>query len=134
MFPLGLLTREILKFVEVGKILVVGEDLKRVSSTKKIVSPFSEGKDDRSNLQIGGMVVAFSIGEGIGDVGDRMPPIILFLREDCTNSDTRAVGFDMERVIGSGHGKSGVFLPDKISQTLRNICQTTNPISTDTRP
>ena len=27
-----------------------------------------------------------------------------------------------------------VFLPDKISQTLRNVCQTTNLISTDTRP
>jgi len=30
--------------------------------------------------------------------------------------------------------KPVVFLPDKISQTLRNVCQTTNLISTDTRP
>ena len=106
LFPMGLLMREVLGFVEIGEVLVVGKDFKCMGGTKEVVSPFSKGADDSGHFQVGSVVVSFSIGKGFGDVGDRVPPIILFLGENCTDSNARAIGFNTKWIIDGRHGES----------------------------
>jgi len=50
LFPPGLLTREVLEFAEIGKVLVIGKDFKWVGSTKEIMSPFSESEDNSGHF------------------------------------------------------------------------------------
>jgi len=50
LFPSSLSAREILRFAEIDEVLMIGEDLKWVSSTEEIVSPFCESKDDSCHL------------------------------------------------------------------------------------
>ena len=62
LFPSGLTTREILGFSEIGEVLMIGEHLKWMGGTKEIVLPFCKGKDNSSHLQVGGVVISFSVG------------------------------------------------------------------------
>ena len=87
LFPSGLTTREVLGFSEIRKVLVVGKDFKWMSSPEEVVSPLCKGEDDSGHFQVGSVIVAFGIGEGLGNVGDRMPSIFLFLGENRTDSN-----------------------------------------------
>ena len=80
MGPSSLLMIEILGFFEVGEILMVGEDLKRVDGVDKVVTPFLQGENDGSHLQVCSMVILFCVGERMRDESDRVPDAILLLQ------------------------------------------------------
>ena len=64
--PASLSTREFTRVLEIGQILVVGEDRDGVRSSLQVLLPFDESEDDGEELSIIYVVVAFCRGEGLG--------------------------------------------------------------------
>ena len=58
---------------EVGEVLVVGEDLHRERGTVKIVAPGLQGTKYCKEFAVVDVVVALGGGEGLREVGTRVP-------------------------------------------------------------
>ena len=57
--PVGLLSREFARVLEIRQILVIGEDRDRVRSPLQVLFPFNKGEDNSKELVIIDVVVSF---------------------------------------------------------------------------
>jgi len=58
---------------EVGKVLMVGEDLNQERGAVEVVSPGLKGTDDSEEFAIIDVIVLFCLRERLGEVGTGMP-------------------------------------------------------------
>ena len=63
--PVSLSSREFAQVLEIGQILVVGEDGDRVRSSLQVLLPFHKSEDNGEELTIIYVVVALGRGEGL---------------------------------------------------------------------
>ena len=93
--PSGLMSGEEFCGIEVFKGLVICNNLDLVYRSLKIGTPFLESRKDCEEFFIMDFVVKLSGLHGSGEEGDRMDfiGIGVELREDCSNSIVRCIGF-----------------------------------------
>ena len=99
--PACLSTIECLGLAEVGKIFVVGEDLYREGGTMEVVTPRLQGVNDGEKFAIIDIVISFSGGEGLRQVGTWVPVAVgVGLEEDgarCMFGGVRGTAKGAER-------------------------------------
>ena len=66
--PASLVTRELARILEVGQVLMVGEDGDRMWGALQVLFPFAQSKDDGEKLSIIDVIVSFCCREGLGEV------------------------------------------------------------------
>ena len=66
--PASLAMRELVQILEVGQVLMVGEDRDRMWGALQVLFPFAQSKDDSKKLLIIDVIVAFCCREGLGEV------------------------------------------------------------------
>ena len=66
--PASLATREFARVLQVGQVLMVGEDRDRMWGALQVLFPFAQSKDDSKKLSIIDVIVAFCCREGLGEV------------------------------------------------------------------
>ena len=92
---------ERLGLAEVGKIFVVGEDLHREGGTMEVVTPRLQGVNDGEKFAIIDIVISFSGGEGLRQVGTWVPVAVgVGLEEDgarCMFGGVRGTAKGAER-------------------------------------
>ena len=97
--PSSLLMRKFTRVLEIGEILVVGEDRDGVRSSLQVLLPFDESEDDGEELSIIYVVVAFCGGEGLGEVGAGVKvSCFIRLHQDGTSGEEGGVGHESEGV------------------------------------
>ena len=95
---MGLAAVERLGLAEISKVLVVGEDLYGEWGTMKIVAPRFQGADDGKEFAVIDIVIPFSGGEGLREVGAGMPVAIgVSLEENGARCVLRGVCGDGKR-------------------------------------
>ena len=77
--PASLSAIEFLWLLEIGKVLMIGPDLKGVCCAHEVVTPFRKGDHDRKHFSIIDLIVVLGGSEGFGEVSDRFPYIMLSL-------------------------------------------------------
>ena len=96
--PACLVAIERLGLVEIGKVLVVSEDLHREGGAMKIVAPGFQGADNSKEFSVVDIVVPLGGGEGLREVGARLPIAVgVSLEEDGARHVFGCVG-------GNGEG------------------------------
>ena len=66
--PASLPAREFARILEVGQVLMVGEDRDRMWGALQVLFPFAQSKDDGEKFLIVDVVVALHSREGLGEV------------------------------------------------------------------
>ena len=66
--PVCLATRELARVLEVGQVLMVGEDGDRMCGALQVLFPLTQSKDDGEKLSIIDVIVVFHCREGLGEV------------------------------------------------------------------
>ena len=66
--PASLAMRELVRILEVGQVLMVGEDGDRMWGALQVLFPFAQSKDDGEKLLIIDIIVSFCCREGLGEV------------------------------------------------------------------
>ena len=113
--PTCLAMVERLGFLEVGKILVVGEDLYREGGTMEIVAPRFQGANDGKEFAVIDIVVPFGGGEGLQQVGAGVPIAVgVSLEENGARCVFRGVCGNSEgggevREVKDGFGEEETF-------------------------
>ena len=101
---------ECLGLAEIGKVLVVSEDLHRKGRAMKIVAPGFQGADNSKEFMVIDVVVPLSGGEGLQEVGAGMPIAIgVGLEEDGARRVFRGVRGNREggREVGEVKDRFG---------------------------
>ena len=81
--PTCLAVVERLGLAKIGKVLVVSENLYWEGGAMEVVAPRLQGTNDGKEFAVVDVVVAFGWGEGLGEVGTRVPVTIgIGLEED----------------------------------------------------
>ena len=89
---------ECLGLAEISKVLVVGEDLYGEWGTMEIVAPRFQGADDSKEFAVIDIVIPFSGGEGLREVGAGMPVTVgVSLEENGARHMLRGVRGDGKR-------------------------------------
>ena len=82
---------------EVGKVLVVGEDLDGKWGSVEVVSPGFQGSDDGKEFPIIDVIVSFCWREQLGEIGARVPIAVrISLQEDGARGIFGSVSGDGE--------------------------------------
>ena len=102
--PTRLAAVERLGLAEIGKVLVVSEDLYRKGRAMKIVAPRFQGADNGKEFVVVDVIVSFCGGEGLREVGTRVPIAVgISLEEDGARRVFRGVSGNSE--VGGEVGK-----------------------------
>ena len=113
--PARLAAIERLGLVEIGKVLVVSEDLHWEGGAMKIVAPGFQGTDNSKEFSVVDIVVPLSRGEGLREVGAWVPIAIgVSLEEDGARRMLRGIRGDRKggREVGEvedGFGEEKTF-------------------------
>ena len=95
--PASLSMRKFTRVLEIGEILVVGEDRDGVRSSLQVLLPLDESKDDSEELSIIYVVVAFCGGEDLGEVSTGVKvSCFIRLHQDGTSGEEGGVGHESE--------------------------------------
>ena len=79
--PACLSTIKCLGLTEIGQVFVVGEDLYWKRGAMEVVTPRLQGANDGEEFTVVDIIVALRRGEGLREVGTRMPlPIGISLK------------------------------------------------------
>ena len=70
--PASLSSREFARVLEIGQVLMIGEDGDRVRSSLQILFPFRESKDNSKEFPIIDVIVALGQREGLGKISARV--------------------------------------------------------------
>ena len=98
--PTRLSTVKRLGLSEISKVLMVGKDLYRERGTVEVVTPRLQGANNGEKFAIIDIIVTLGGGEGLGEVGTRMPIAVgIGLKEDGARRVFGCVGGNGE---GSG--------------------------------
>ena len=90
--PTRLATVKRLGLTEIGQVLVVGKDLYGKGGTMEIVAPRFQGANDGEEFTVIDIIVSFGGGEGLGEIGTRVPVTVgISLEEDGTRRVFRSV-------------------------------------------
>ena len=83
--PVGMFMVEILRLVEVGQVFMVGENLNWERGALKIVVPGVKTMDDSKEFSVVDVIVSFSGGERLGEVGAGVTvPISISFQKDSS--------------------------------------------------
>ena len=100
--PAGLSSVEVLGGMEVGEVFVVGEDLDWERGSVEVVPPRFQGSDDSEEFSVVNVVVPFSWGERLREVGTWVPFAVgVGLKKDGARSILRGIS-------SNGEGCGGV--------------------------
>ena len=67
-----MLAREFAGIIDIGQVLVVGDDGNGVGRSLNILTPFSKGKDDCKEFSVIDVIIPFGRKEGVGEIGARV--------------------------------------------------------------
>ena len=85
--------------LNIGQVLVVGDDGDRVRCSLNILSPFRKGKDNSEEFAIVDVVIPFSREEGTRKVGTGVKiSISICLKQNGACCEQRGVSHDRERM------------------------------------
>ena len=100
----SLLPREFVRVLEIGQVLVVGEDRDRVRGPLEILLPFHKSKDDCEEFPVIDIIVPLSQGEGFGEVCTGMKVAgFICLYENCPHSKEGGIGHEREGARDVGY-------------------------------
>lgn len=94
--PSGLATVQLLRFAEVGQVLVVRPDLDGGLRSEQILSPFLQADDHGHELLVVDLVVPFGLVQGLGEVSEGVPLLVLELRQDGAEGEVGGIALDSE--------------------------------------
>src|SRR3981189_1243540 len=109
--PSRLSAIELLCNSKVFEVLVVSEDLNRMTRPLEVVAPFLETSNYRQHFHVVDLIVVFDRTEHLGQERHWVPLAIFarLLRENCTSSYSGSIGFQAigEFAVGECEAGSG---------------------------
>ena len=70
--PVSLVMSEFARILEVGQVLMVGENRDRMQDTLQVLSPFSQSENDYQEFAVIDVVILFCSREGPGEISAGM--------------------------------------------------------------
>lgn len=85
--PASLVSIEILRLMEICQVFVISENLHWEGGALEVMAPCVETVDDCKEFLVIDVIISFSRGEQLGEIGARVPvPIGVGLQEDPSRS------------------------------------------------
>jgi len=105
--PTSLSAVKFLRLLEIGKVLMIGPDLKGVCCAHEVMTPFGKGNHDREHFLIIDLIFELGGSKSLREISDWFPHIKVALRQDHTDCELGCVCLYTERVIIGGDGQDG---------------------------
>ena len=97
--PVGLVMREFARVLEIGQVLVVGENGNGVCGALQVLFPFCQGKNDYQEFMVIDVIISFCSREGFREVSTGMEIArSIRLYQDCTSCEERGICHEQEGV------------------------------------
>ena len=97
--PARLAAVELLRFLEILKVGVVGIDLEGVFRVDQVLPEVLKSQHYRQKLAVVYFVVPLGRAECLGHICDGLPYVVLLLEQHSSDSVGRSVGLQAERVV-----------------------------------
>ena len=95
--PASLATREFVRVLEIGQVLVVGENGNGVCGALQVLFPFCQGKNDYQEFMVIDVIIPFCSREGFREVSTGMEIArSIRLHRDCTSCEERGIWHEQE--------------------------------------